>query len=80
MMFGAPSPQNPHVPKAAVADKAPTPFPAPEELWRREKYLQMGFEQISAYMLASDPAIDWHKVETALSRGATYDQLMRTFT
>lgn len=55
-------------------------YPEKDELWRRERYLKMGFEQISAFMLASDRALDYKRVELALERGMTHDQAMRIFT
>lgn len=54
-------------------------YPEPPEMWRRQQYLRMAFEQTNAFLLASDPAIDWHRIERLLGRGWTHDQILRTF-
>lgn len=54
-------------------------FPEPPEMWRREQYLRMGFEQTNAFMLAADPNIDWHRIGRLLKRGWTHQQILRTF-
>lgn len=54
-------------------------LPEPQEMWRREQYLRMGFEQTNAFMLAADPDIDWHRIHALLARGWAHDQILRTF-